>query len=114
MNRRKKGSSGEEKAVAFLKKKDYIILERNFYCREGELDIIARQNDYLIFVEVKMLGSYELENLGFIVNDSKQIRLRKAAQKYLQQKGLAEETKLRFDLIALLKNGRVLHLENAF
>jgi len=114
MDKRKKGRRGEEKAIAFLIKKDYIILERNFYCREGELDIIARQDDYLVFVEVKMIGNYEPENLEFIVDEGKQSRLRKAAQHYLQQKGLVEETKLRFDIIALLKDGRILHLENAF
>ena len=52
MRRIDTGKSGEKIAMNFLKKKGYRILETNFRCREGEIDIVAEQKDYLVFVEV--------------------------------------------------------------
>jgi len=53
MKRRELGAIGEKLAKNFLKKKGYRILETNFRCREGEIDIVAQQTDYLVFVEVR-------------------------------------------------------------
>jgi len=53
MKRRELGAIGEKLAKNFLKKKGYRILETNFRCREGEIDIVAQQKDYLVFVEVR-------------------------------------------------------------
>jgi putative endonuclease len=53
MNRRDVGILGEKLAREFLKKKGYKILETNFRCREGEIDIVAKRKDYLVFIEVR-------------------------------------------------------------
>ena len=53
MKRRELGAIGEKLAKNFLKKKGYRIIETNFRCREGEIDIVAQQKDYLVFVEVR-------------------------------------------------------------
>ncbi|MDY7019447.1 MAG: YraN family protein [Chloroflexota bacterium] len=53
MNRQEVGKLGEKLAQKFLKRKGYRILETGFRCREGEIDIIAQQKDYLVFVEVR-------------------------------------------------------------
>ena len=50
---RARGARHEELAAAFLEKQGYVILEKNFFCRTGEIDIIAREGDTLVFVEVK-------------------------------------------------------------
>jgi putative endonuclease len=53
VNRKALGALGEERAREFLKKRGYRIVETNFRCREGEIDIIARDGGYLVFVEVR-------------------------------------------------------------
>ena len=53
MNKRQTGSRYEETAAAFLTSKGYRVLERNFRCRQGEIDLICRHGRYLVFAEVK-------------------------------------------------------------
>ena len=53
MNKRKIGKEQEDRAAAHLESLGYRILEKNFCCRFGEIDLIAEQEDYLVFVEVK-------------------------------------------------------------
>ena len=53
VNKRKVGTDYEKQAAEYLKKKGLKILEQNFYCRMGEIDIIAKDREYLVFVEVK-------------------------------------------------------------
>lgn len=59
MNNTSKGNQGEDLAVEFLEKKNYQILERNFRIRGGEVDIVARDQECLVFIEVKMRNSHE-------------------------------------------------------
>ena len=54
MDRKSLGSWGEDKAANYLRRRGYKILERNFSCRFGEIDIIASRGGYLVFVEVKL------------------------------------------------------------
>ena len=53
MNRRETGSRYEKQAAVYLEQKGYEILEMNFRCRRGEIDLVARDGEYLVFVEVK-------------------------------------------------------------
>lgn len=53
IDRRKIGTAYEQEAVLFLKQKGYRIIARNYYCKQGEIDIIAVDQNYLVFVEVK-------------------------------------------------------------
>ena len=59
MNSRNKGNIAEEKAVEFLKNQNYQIIERNFYSKFGEIDIIAKQDNILHFIEVKSGENFE-------------------------------------------------------
>lgn len=59
MDNKNTGNLGEELAVSFLKKQGYKIVERNYRIRGGEIDIIAKDCDYLVFIEVKARNSYE-------------------------------------------------------
>ena len=58
MKRKELGNIGEKLAKNFLKRKGYRIRETNFRCREGEIDIVAEQKDYLVFIEVRTKASF--------------------------------------------------------
>ncbi len=113
MQRREKGFVYENVAAAYLEKKGYRIVARNFYTRFGELDLIARDGAYLVFVEVKYRatgqGGHPLE----AVDGRKQRRMKRAAQFYLLRYGFPERTPCRFDVVGILGD-EITHIENAF
>ncbi|MEY8518772.1 YraN family protein [Lachnospiraceae bacterium 29-84] len=110
---RRQGQAWEQKAAAFLEKKGYKILQQNFYSRYGEIDLVARQGTYLVFVEVKYRkdekGGHPLET----VNPSKKRRICRTASYYCLRHGYAEDTPCRFDVIGIL-SGEIIHIEDAF
>jgi putative endonuclease len=95
------GKKGEAVAVRFLKKEGYRIIEKNYICKMGEMDIIAREKDTLAFIEVKTRTTTEFGPPQLAVNSSKQRKLSKVALNYLKEKRL-EEVKARFDVVAIL------------
>lgn len=104
------GRSGERKAAKFLSRKGYKILELNYRCRFGEIDIIAADGDVTVFVEVKTRSSDKF-GLGYeSVVRSKQDKLMKTAQHYMMENG---ESPARFDVVSI-DGGRVTHIEDAF
>jgi putative endonuclease len=84
MKRRKTGILGEKLAKDYLKKKGYRILETNYRCPEGEVDIIAEHNDILVFVEVKTRRSLEFGSPEESITAEKRERLRAVAAYYRQ------------------------------
>jgi putative endonuclease len=84
-----------------LKKKGYHILERNYVCKMGEMDIVAREKDTLTFVEVKTRTSTAFGPPQLAVNLTKQMQLSKVALYFLKEKKL-EDVKARFDVVAIL------------
>ncbi len=114
------GNLGEEIAVKYLKKNRYIILERNFNVHGGEIDIIAKKGNYVIFVEVKTRSTNDFGGGLEAVNYTKQQRMLKAAQIYLMK--LGADVPARFDVIVIngymkgekFKKEKVEHIENAF
>lgn len=111
-NKRKIGGQKEEEAVLFLQKKGYEILERNFWCRFGEIDIIARQSECFVFCEVKFRGQACYGAGIDSVDRRKCKKILRAAECYLQQKQVWESP-CRFDVIWISKD-EVFHYENAF
>jgi putative endonuclease len=110
------GAQGEEIAVRFLAKKKYTIVQRNYRCRYGEIDIIARRKKILIFVEVKTRRSYAFGSPLEAVSLKKQRAISAGAQEYMQHAGLSHSA-ARFDVIAILLKGdarEIEHIENAF
>ncbi|MBI5376018.1 MAG: YraN family protein [Candidatus Schekmanbacteria bacterium] len=95
-----KGRSGEEKAGKHLKKLGYRIIEKNFRTRFGEIDIIAEDGEYLVFVEVKTRTSSRFANPEDYVDERKQRKILKSAQIYLLQYSL-NERKCRFDVVSV-------------
>jgi putative endonuclease len=113
---RKLGIAGEDAACSFLRRKGYRILDRNYRCPLGELDIIARKGGQLVFCEVKARSGGEAEEALGAVDAKRQGRMARAASHYLDETGRVEKV-CRFDVIALLKNGlawKIVHVEDAF
>ena len=100
-NRRSLGDRGEDMAAAHLKKQGYKILERNYRTPLGEIDLIARHQGVLVFVEVKTRRSRKFGSPQEAVHPAKQERLRNLAEYYLQQQGLGE-VMVRFDVVGIL------------
>ena len=110
-----KGRQGEDFAAAFLAKRGYKLVYRNFRYREGEIDIIVEKDNYLVFVEVKTWDTFSIAELEYVIRGVKKKRLFNTARYFLgQQPGLSNR-ELRFDLLFISKNfSRVEHIENAF
>jgi putative endonuclease len=109
------GASGEKTAEKFLKEKGYEILATNWRFGSDEIDIIARYNGFLVIVEVKTRSTNVFGEPEIAVTKQKQKFLIRAAQNYILQKNINDET--RFDIIAIVsKNGNntIHHIEDAF
>ena len=92
-------------AIRFLKKNGYRILERNYVCKLGEIDIIAKEKDTLTFIEVKTRTSTLFGPPQLSVTPSKQMQLSKAALYFLKEKRLGD-VKARFDVVAIVLGPR--------
>jgi len=112
MSNQTKGAAGEKAACAYLKKKGYDILERNHRNPFGEIDIIAVNDDALVFCEVKLRGSEAFGRPREAVTATRAARYRRAAELYVRMNSY-RGIPLRFDVIEVLK-GEITHLENAF
>ena len=106
------GNIGEAKAVSFLKQKGYKIIELNYTNKIGEIDIIAKDKEVLVFVEVKARSSDKFGMGREAVNFRKQQKIRLVAQGYLKYKKLFDVS-CRFDVLDVM-NDEITHIENAF
>ena len=84
MRRRDTGILGEKLAQDFLKKQGYRIIETNYRCPEGEIDIVARHKDYLVFIEVRTKKSLQFGSPEESITPTKKERLRTTAAHYQQ------------------------------
>lgn len=101
MNKRKTGTKYETFAAEYLEKQGYEILERNFRCRLGEIDLIARDGLYLVFIEVKYRKNTSCGSAATAVFSKKQQSISRVAAFYLLKKHLPESTPCRFDVAAI-------------
>lgn len=95
------GDRGEMAACGFLKEKGYEILEKNYKCKLGEIDVIARRRGRLTFIEVKTRTSAQFGTPQEAVGLKKQEKIFKLAQWYMKEKKL-RETPVAFDVVAVL------------
>ncbi len=110
------GCEGENLAVAYLERQRYRILERNFRCKGGEIDIVARDGKDLVFVEVKTRKTVSYGPPQLAVTPFKQRQISKAALTWLAKKR-EQDSCARFDVIAITFSGqepRIEHITNAF
>lgn len=119
MDRKSLGNWGEERAARYLQRHGYRILERNFSCRFGEIDIIAGRNGYVTFVEVKLRKDAVFAQAREFVDRAKQRRIITAAELWLSCHEC--DMQPRFDVIELYapqgeKSRRIEinHIEDAF
>lgn len=94
------GKKGEDIAEKILLGEGYKILDRNYRTREGEIDIVAMDDEYIVFIEVKSGASKKYGAPEEKVTPGKIRKIIKAAQKYLEEKGM-ENTPWRIDVLAL-------------
>ena len=100
------GQAGEEYASELLKKNGYKILGRNFKCKIGEIDIIAKDRDTLVFVEVKARWSKKYGTPQEAVNSRKLYKIRRTGEYYLMTHPNSPR-KLRIDVVAIeMDNGK--------
>lgn len=114
--RKSLGVRGEDMAVDFLEKKGYTILCRNYRCRSGEIDIIARRKKILSFIEVKTRRTRAFGTPQEAVTPRKQHKIGRVALDFLQRHKL-ENQPARFDVVAVdfsCGDGLIEFIENAF
>jgi putative endonuclease len=110
------GKEGEKIAAAYLKKNGYRIMEINFRCPIGEIDIVAKEKNDLVFVEVKTRKSIELGYPEQAVGMRKQKKMSQLALWYMQKRKIAD-TNARFDVVAITlipEKNEVKLIQNAF
>ncbi len=113
MNNRKQGNNFEKLAADYLKNNGMTIIQMNFYCKMGEVDIIAKDGSYLVFVEVKYRKSAAKGNAVSAVNFSKMRKISRVADFYMYSRKISGDTNVRFDVVAI-EEGHLVHYKNAF
>lgn len=101
MNKREIGSHYEDIACEYMQKYGFRLLERNFRCRQGEIDIVGKHEGYLVFAEVKYRTDAVSGNAEEAVTYTKQKRICKTADYYRYLHKIGEDTPIRYDVIAI-------------
>ena len=120
MNIGKVGGEGEKRVAAFLRKRGFNVIKRNYQCRYGEIDIIAENDEYILFVEVKTRKENAFISGALAVDSHKRSRMTLSAQDYISK--TFNDKQPRFDVAevtAFEKEDKTLgynlkYFENAF
>ena len=94
------GADAEQIAATYLQQQGLALITSNYHCRFGEIDLIMRDGKTLVFVEVRMRSNANFGGAGMSITSSKQHKLARAAEHYLQQHGSAA---CRFDAVLMSK-----------
>ena len=116
INSKTTGDVGEAIAVQFLENEGYTVVERNYRYERGEIDIVAENNDELVFVEVKSRHSRAFGTPEDAITEKKESYLKRTAEGYVFQHHL-ENKRCRFDVIAVEWKGmepQIRHIKNVF
>lgn len=111
MKQKIKGNIGEDIAKSYLEDNGYKILELQFHSYYGEVDIIAKKNNRILFTEVKYYKENSLVDPISVITKKKQKRILKTAQYYITKANL-EDFEFRFDLITIKNNAIDHHIKN--
>lgn len=109
------GKLGEDIATKYLQEKGYSIIERNFYCNQGEIDIIALDKDEIVFIEVKTRTNKKYGFAAEAVDENKRRHLLRAIRYYVYSRNLQNEF-IRIDVIEVYfnnKNIKINHIRQA-
>ena len=110
----RKGAAGEAQAAEFLESRGWSVIERNFRCHAGEIDLIARREDVVAFVEVKAWRSVPPEDLSLSIGPRKRARIARAASLFLVRRPELRLMHARFDVVFLGGEGGIRHIPGAF
>jgi putative endonuclease len=111
--RRQLGAAGEAQAAAWYQANGYRVLDRNWRCREGELDLVCRRGSVVVFCEVKSRSSAAFGHPAEAVTPAKQKRLRLLAVRWLESSTGSAGCSLRFDVASVLA-GKLEVIQAAF
>lgn len=116
-NKRDIGKVGEDIAAKYLQENGFDIIKRNYQYGHGEIDIVAKDGDELVFIEVKTRQNLELGEPEYAITKKKILQIKKMAELYLFDNEI-EEANSRFDVVAILlddiTNPKITHYKNAF
>ena len=115
-NRKNTGNIGEDIVTKYLEEKGYKIIERNFRCKLGEIDIIAQDKEEIVFIEVKTRKILSYGNPADSVNEPKQKHIYKASEYYLLINNKLDDF-TRIDVIEVYLNSssyKINHIKKAF
>lgn len=113
VNKRALGSEKELLAANYLKNLGLNVINMNFRCKTGEIDIVAEDGDYLVFCEVKYRKSTGYGSPIEAVNTSKQNKIRQVARFYLIKNQIPQNKPIRFDVIGILGD-HITYIKDAF
>ena len=102
MNTREKGAAYEQLAINYLQDRGVAVLEHNYRNRRGEIDIIGKDGDYTVFIEVKYRKDQKKGDPAEAVTVYKQRRIRRVAEHYLYSRPYGGEVPCRFDVVSVL------------
>lgn len=106
------GKKGEQESIKYLLSNNYLILENNYRFDRAEIDIIAQKEQVVVFIEVKTRSKNKFGNPEEFLSEAQQKRIFKAAKNYIETNNI--ETPVRFDVISIVKNQEIKHIEDAF
>lgn len=113
MNQREKGAQKEQQVCAYLSSQGIKVIERNYRNRQGEIDIIGYDGIYLVFFEVKYRSSAKKGSAAEAVGYAKRKKICRVADYYRMIHQCAEDTPIRFDVVAI-DGERLTWIKNAF
>lgn len=113
VSRKALGNIGEDKAAVYLENAGYKIIFRNFRVQRGEIDIIALENNTVVFIEVKAWSAYSIENLEYGIDKRKQKKIIETAKYFLVKHREYSEAAVRFDVVFVDKKN-ITHITSAF
>ena len=113
------GKLGEKLAAQFLVREGFLVVNRNYSCFSGEIDIIAEKDDLLIIVEVKSRSKIDSEETLLAITKSKQRKISRATADFIEKNQQYSEHFIRFDIITVIKHIHydeysITHYDNAF
>ncbi|MHB8129697.1 MAG: YraN family protein [Mobilitalea sp.] len=113
MNNREVGTKFELKAAQYLEKNGYHVLHKNFRCKIGEIDLVAKSEGYLCFIEVKYRSGTTKGYPAEAINPNKIRRITRTAEFYMLLHKIPQDTPCRFDAVVILEDELSL-IKNAF
>jgi putative endonuclease len=114
----RKGQFAEKLACEYLKQQGLSFISKNYYCRYGEIDLIMKQDEMIVFVEVRYRKANNLVDSISSIDEKKQQKLYRSAENYLQQNRIHQSIPARFDVVAVTQGidteAKINWIQNAF